>query len=490
MLGAFLVWNLFSPPPKLIVWIDSIGYLGPAADALERRQFTHWVGRGSGYPAFLWLWLSVDLDPGTLVTAQRLLVVGTFACVAGSLLLTAGLSFRDRTAGAGFSSGLVLFWLGAFALYPPVSGLAHIVMPEVLFSTVLGVILVSLAAHARLAISRWAVVVWAAVSMVSAIALPLIKPHALLVPLVVAPLLIWTGHRAFRWSTLIGVGAGSTIAVAALVIPELRLQARFDERVSTVFGPRSLFCNSADLVYPFLARPEASPAERRMAAALEPILTPGARSQAVLWPLIGFDGDACTYGEPVRVLETIYPGDSRGEAAFYLSTYVKALSHRPEYLLVRLTRHAAEFARKPFNAVSGDYFFRASPEVIERNRHLRPLFDDWFRNHEGFFDGLVESPVRRLVPILRYAFAGTGLFLVATSLGVACLAGIHRSRISRSGQLAIAALVLSVTINAVIAVVHTFEPRYLAMQVPLLIVLGGSASLALAEAFVRRRAAS
>ena len=138
VIGVLHLWILFSPAPKLIVWPDSIGYLGPALDAIEKGQFTHYNGRGSGYPFFVRLVLDISPEPLMIVHAQRALVLATYLCLcAAAILLIASTDMgarRPRVAAA-----IAAGWLLVYVLYPPATGLAYLAMPEVLFAFLLSV---------------------------------------------------------------------------------------------------------------------------------------------------------------------------------------------------------------------------------------------------------------------------------------------------------------------------------------------------------------
>jgi hypothetical protein len=470
LIGAVQLWILFSPAPKLIIWPDSVGYLAPALDAIELGQFTHSNGRGSGYPLFLRLLLGISQDPTIIAHAQRALVCATYLCLCACAKMLIGPT--DVNAARSHQSSLIVVcWLLVYVLYPPAAGLAYLVMPEVLFAFLLSVTCVGLLAAWR-ARSGPATSACVAVATISAIALPLVKPHALLMTVLVLVAMPFLVTRTRRRRVLLTLGGSIAVAALVMVLPELALQARYDPVTSRTFGPRSLFCNSADLVDDYLARHPSSALAAPVRAALSPLLTPNARAAATDWSLLGFNGDACMYGEPARVVAAQFDGQPGAESRFYLTTYLRAVVDQPTYVVLRLARHAFAFAAKPFNAVTSEYFFRAEPAVLRSAAQARPILQRWLEERPELFTGLIQLPTRRGLLLLRGFFVVAGAVLV-----LAALATVWFGFVASPDKPAIASVTLlllgcAVAINGLIAIAHTFEPRYLAMQTPLLALTG------------------
>jgi hypothetical protein len=487
VVAALQAWILFMPEPRLIVWSDSIGYLGPAVDAIERGEFTHWSGRGWGYPAFLWILLSASPAPDTVIAAQRLLVLATFGLLSAAMIV-AGRALLLRGVNPRWLGAALVFWLCTWVLYPPNTGVAHIVMPEVLFSFVLALVLVGVTLQAFPLTSRHWLTTLTVVTVLASTALVVIKPHwaaaAVLVPLMLPALVVPAERRRTALTVLVAVvGAASVI-----LVPEWRLQTAYDAHISRVFGPRSLFCNSADLVSGYLERQAADPLAAAVTPSLARILTPEARTSARDWWLIGFNGDACTYGEPARIVESWFGGDGSAEAAFYLATYSRALVEQPGYLVTRLSRHALELARRPFNSTGGDYFLRAESSVLERNRNVRRLFDRWLTERPDLLSGTIALPQRSTGPALRAFFLAAGwvLVLVVTAAVALGITAVWRGARPVALNAVLALVALALAVNGLIATVHTFEPRYLVMQTPLFSLLGYLSTLLTLERLATR----
>lgn len=486
-IGCFEAWILFSPDAKVIIWPDSLGYLAPALDAVEHGQLTHANGRGSGYAFVLSRVLNASPEPMAIVRMQRLLVLATLVSVA---LCMIALARRVTTATplVWLATPMTL-WLMVYALYPPVAGLAYVVMPETLFAFLLAILVSSVVVVTSPTASPRTVCGASAIVVVTSIALVLVKPHALLVatglPLAI-PLLVRSSQRRLA---IAGAFGGLVLGFVLMLAPEWRLQAQFDPVASRVFGPRSLFCNSSDLIYDYLSSRPANEFTQSLRESLGDILTPAARARAIDWTLLGFNGDACMYGKPGALVADRFAGAPAEEATFYLRIYLRAFMSRPTYLLARLARHAAAFAIKPFNAVSGDYFFKADPAVMLASESHRSIYTNWYGEDPTKFSGLIEMPTRRWMLALRIYFVIAGvLLIVATAIAAAFSA---MGRMSSSVHRTLLTLVsIALLVNGLIVIVHTFEPRYLAMQTPLLAVIGFAACLSLSEQWFRSSSAA
>lgn len=205
------------------------------------------------------------------------------------------------------------------------------------------------------------------------------------------------------------------------------------------------------------------------------MLKPAARAAASDWPLLGFDGDQCTYGEPARIVAAAFANHPSDEASFYVRTYVRALAAHPGYLAMRFARHAWTLAKKPFNAVTTDYFFTADPQIVQSGLG-DAIIQRWYATQADAFSGVVQAPIRTFRPVLRVFFVLMGAALVlGTVLNSLALLRWPDSSATTWWSL----IVLAFSINAVIVVAHTYEPRYLAMQTPLFAVIGCAGTLAL-----------
>ena len=458
---------------KILVWPDSIAYLGPPLDALTTGTFTHWGGRGFGYPAWLWAVLSWRFQVADVIVGQRALVLFTGLALGCAIVVTSRpVAHRPAVA------LLAGFWMLVYVLYPPVIGLAHAIMPETLFAFVLSLIVLAVTVALSSDTSRGAAIAATVVTGIAAAALVVVKPHATLLAAFLIAALPWPGPPPRRRDRIWALGASVVLAGVLVILPESVLQERYDARASQLFGPQSLFCNNADLVQSSLDSND--PFERTVRESLGAILSPEARRRASDWTLLGFNGDACMYGEPPRLVDAHFP-DANAAVAFYQRTYIRAALARPQHVLARLVRHAADFAYKPFNAVTTAYFFTATPSMMSVDFSHQSVLKRWYADDPGRFDGLVSLPTRRWLMPLRVLFVCAGTLLIASSVVAAFLTPNDALR-----QTFLILLGCALSINVLIAIVHTFEPRYMAMQTPLLAAVGFAGSLAIME-WIRRR---
>jgi hypothetical protein len=474
----------------LIVWPDSIGYLGPAIDAIERGQFTHWYGRGFLYPFWLWMWLRISPEPTTIVLAQRPLVLVGYGCLAVAVFLLGRHVRRVHSTVRGLIPLLAAYWLLVYGLYRPVVGLAHVVMPEVLFAALLAVALLGLVTVGTSAVSPVSSVA-AGVTSVTSVALVMVRPHWFLGSLMLPLALPWLAPRGQRRAVAIATVGGLAVAAVTLVWPEYRLQQRYDAYTSRVFGARSLFCNSADLIRRHLTVHATDEFGTQVRAALDRMLDEGP-AHARGWELLGFNGDDCMYGETGRIVGAHFGGQADAEAFYYAATYWHALLDEPAYLPVRLVRHLRALAIKPFDSTIGDYFLYADGRSLAANREVGRMVARWHDEHADFFTGVIELPlrVRGWLLGLRLFFAGTGALLTALTLvAVVSVAPFWRRPVDRVFSRTLLVLVAAVlALNGLIATVHTFaDPRYLAMQVPLFALLGFAATLTVVDRRLRSR---
>jgi len=353
-------WLLFTPTLKVIVWPDSVGYLGPAVDAIELGYFSHWYGRGWLYPAWLWAWLSIAPEPWIIVWAQRFAVLATFGILCAAMFVLARHVSLSRPPARLLVAVCAGFWLLVYVLYPPTAGLAHAVMPETLFALLLAVVLSGIVTLSLPKVSRKGVVGVTALTIITSSALVLVKPHWLLAACVLPVVLPFIAAPGHRWAIAGTATAALVVSGLLFAIPERRLRERYDPYASRVFGPRVLFCFSSDLIYDHLAKTAADPLSLEVKDALGRMLSPEARAEARDWALLGFNGDECFYGEPARIVARHFADAPGAEASYYSTAYVRAVVSQPAYLPMRLGRHFVALGARPFTAVASDYFVRVT----------------------------------------------------------------------------------------------------------------------------------
>lgn len=485
LLAAVQGWMLAYPDPKLLIWPDSIGYLGPAVDAIERGFFSHWYGRGFLYPLFLLGLLSVSPDPLLIVYVQRALVFLTYLGLAASVWLLARHAARQRLASPKALAALSGLWLSIYVFYPPALFLAHAVMAETLFSLLLVLVLLALVLAAlpetSVRLRNVAVITASAASVASTV----VKPHGLLAAYVLPLLLLWLAPCRERRRTGAMIAVALLLSFMAFSLPEKWLQERYDLYTSKVFGPKTLFCNSADLIYDHFAQQEGDAFTATVRASLARILTPEARAAAMVsgWHSQGFDGDKCVYGDTAVIISKRFARDADAEKSYFIDTYIAAILQRPGYIFHRLSNQMVSLAQHPFDGVAATY--SVAHHTVQESKLLRKLYGYWLENHKQDLIGFIDTPFEGWEKELKALFFLAGTFLVVAVLVFVLLLVINVVRGNPVGQvqrLALAMLVICAAINLLIGAVSTFDvSRFASMQAPLFVLLGLACSLAVAH---------
>jgi hypothetical protein len=180
-------------------------------------------------------------------------------------------------------------------LYLPVIGLAHAVMPETLFGTAIAMLLFTITCLTIRPLEARSRLLVAAVMLLLNVAATIVKPHWLPAAVASSVALILLANRGQRRRLLGGLTLGLALASVCLMWPESRWERQDATGFTRVFGPRTLFCNSADLMHDYLAS-RGDDLSTQVREDLQQMLTPAARQQAAAegWGMMGFNGDACT----------------------------------------------------------------------------------------------------------------------------------------------------------------------------------------------------
>jgi glycosyltransferase involved in cell wall biosynthesis len=320
---ATALW-LSQAPHVLILWPDSYGYLAPSLSALSGGDFTHVHGRGFVYPLVVY---------GSLLAFDNLsgLIYVQAACYFATLVLLITLLWVFRT--GSIVAGALSFLLAVVYLgYAPLTDLIQAVMAEVFWSflAVLSTAALILAQRVK---SGATFVVLMAVSLYASSANFLVKPQWLFAAAFLTfvwLIVLFTAELRAKWTMLLAMAA---LVTSTLVVPEICLAAKYDARSSSLFAPKTLFCNHADIIVRasaddpgFWAGQPAEFAQDTMTK-LQATVALGPRG----WPLLGFDGDVCMYGEnnPDALVRRQFSDDLPSMRAFYLSTFLRAVAAEP-----------------------------------------------------------------------------------------------------------------------------------------------------------------
>lgn len=326
--------NLISSGRGFVFWPDSIGYLSPLADWQAGRGFTAWYGRSFLYPAFLALFMQEHNSYIPVLFAQ-IMMQGTVIILAG--LLAGAVERRMKCQSTGWSllaRGVLLIGLVSFDFNPTLLGLVHTLMPETMFVFMLALqcLIVWVAIHTNNKILKCAGV--AGISFFGFM-LILVKPHYLLAAFVLPCAVTIMLHRqvAARY-LLVAVLLGSAAAIPFHLF-DGQLKKQFDPVTSVVFGPRSLFCNNLDVLNAGFERGAGDILEIR--PQVDSILGAGPNG----WRVLGFDGDACMYGDLGRKISSHFKGSLPAEVAYYYETYISAALRAPDMVAFRFARQVA-----------------------------------------------------------------------------------------------------------------------------------------------------
>ena len=486
VLGLLQLWIVLQSTHTLVIWPDSLSFLHPTLAWLERGTFTHASGRGFLYPLFLRGVLAISIHPRAIVIAQLLLVVLTYAALAVAVWVLSRRDAARSTAACWTHAMIATLWLATFTLYAPGIGLAHTVMAETLFSFVLSLVLLGFIVCVAPDIPARVRSIALPLTLFASVALPIVKqpggPLLILVPIA----LVVGAQRGARLKTAGWIAVSLAVAGLTLMTPEIRLQNRYDKYMSRVFGPKSMFCNSADLVVNDLAAQSQDPFSLAVADRLKPMLTPEARLAAtqVGWRLNGFNGDVCTHGDTGVFIRTHFAQDMNGETRFYVRTYLAALARDPLYLVRRLTRQLG--ALKPFmdTEIIAGYSMSADVRTLEGSRARFRLLDTWFVSLRGDFDGIVRPLPSDWPFVLSFYQRMTAWWwLVSAVAGCIALGSLRVSAISRRLSLTFVSLLLfGAGMCGLVATVHQLDGRYVSMQVPVFVLIGYSGTLVIVDA--------
>lgn len=177
--------NLCIAPLGIVIWPDSIGYLGPASDYITKGYFTHWAGRGFLYPAVLMILLELcQNNPVGIVIFQKILLAIIYLVALG---IISNVASRKRLTPPIFN-GIILFCYASLVFNPALIGLTHTLMPEIFYAFLLTLLIAFLYAlrFINSVKLRYMLIL---LSTLTGGMLPLVKPHfivgSIMIPIIV-----------------------------------------------------------------------------------------------------------------------------------------------------------------------------------------------------------------------------------------------------------------------------------------------------------------
>jgi hypothetical protein len=334
--AALLVAIVVSFRPAVpVIWGDTPSFVESALRTLEAGRPTVAGGRDPGYPAFLAVTFAFGGDLGTVVRLQH---------VAWALLLLAlAATAQTATRSAGALVPIILV-----ALYPGLLLFRNVLTAELLFAVFLNLALAGLLVATCVGKTARCCAVAAAVLCAALAAC--FRSQGLLVP--IASVLV--GARLARpdTSARLAVIAVSVAAALALLVAGSRVGASNSDQASTVFVPKTLFCNHLNIVLASdSARREIVSAAGERADATMARLAADFAAEPGRWPVLGFFGDACLFDSALDRDVTDDTGNAVGAAAAYRRIFLAALRDRPLAYMTKFVRqmaYAASVAWPPY----------------------------------------------------------------------------------------------------------------------------------------------
>lgn len=457
-------------PAVPVIWGDTPSFVESALGTLEAGRPTVAGGRDPGYPAFLAVTFAFGGDLGTVVRLQQA------AWVVLMLALAATVHAATRNAG-----GLVPIIL--VATYPGLLLFRNVLTAELLFAVFLNLAVAGLlvATCVGKAARCWAV----AASVLCAALAGCFRSQGVLAP--IAAVLV--GVRLARPDTLarLAVIAVSVAAALALLATGSRFGASNSDQASTVFVPKTLFCNHLNIVLASdAARREIVSAAGDRADATVARLAADFATEPGRWPVLGFFGDACLFDAELDRDLAGDTGNAIGAAAAYRRIFLAAVRDRPlAYAgkFIRQMAYGASVAWPPYGLdpaipVSTDDVPHVSDIMTRHGRTVHPT-------------DLQGEPVRigllsDLPGISAYLFrALSTAFVIAVIFWTVTAARRRRAAfVTRAGIV----IVMWAASIITVAAAHTLDVgRYLIPAVPMVGLLLSFFAVELAETIVRLR---
>jgi hypothetical protein len=207
-----------------------------------------------------------------------------------------------------------------------------------------------------------------------------VRSQGILVPIAAVVLGACLARR--DTSARLAVVAVSVAAALALLVAGSRFGASYSDRASTVFVPKTLFCNHLNLVLASdAARREIASAAGDRADATMARLAADFAAEPDRWPVLGFFGDACLFDTALDRDVADDTGNAVGAAAAYRRIFLAAVRDRPlAYAgkFVRQMAYGASVAWPPYGleaaiSVSTDDVPHVSDIMTRHGRAVQPI---------------------------------------------------------------------------------------------------------------------
>jgi hypothetical protein len=270
-------------------------------------------GRDPGYPVFLAVTFAFGGDLGTVVRLQQ----AAWAVLMLALAATAQVATRN-------AGGLVPIIL--VATYPGLLLFRNVITAELLFAVFLNLATAGLLVAT--CVGKAARCYAVAASVVCAALAACFRSQGILVP--IAAVLVGASLARPDTSARVAVIAVSVAAALALLAATSRFGASNSDQASTVFVPKTLFCNHLNIVLASdAARREIVSAAGDRADATMTRLAADFAAEPGRWPVLGFFGDACLFDTALDRDVADDTGSAVSAAKAYWRIFLAAVRDRP-----------------------------------------------------------------------------------------------------------------------------------------------------------------
>lgn len=448
---------------KILLWPDSTGYLHSAIDALENGVFTHIGYRSFVYPFVLYLILLVSESPLSIIYVQLIAAYLSIIIVfsLGLIVINKPKSHMHYFLFKFLSLGTIIYLVIA---YRPIWNLAQAVMPETLASLLLafwsfGIIVLF---YSNRCLMRY---LGMFISMTIASLIYLVKPHFILVSLVMPLCTLLLANKLNAHERQLSLFKSSCIYAFSLCIFLVAYQTDSHlkhlyapSHSSELFGARSIFCNNANIVIKNKNPEQFIPG---LYSALE--LTVNKPSEFVIQ---GFDGDNCMYGEAGAIVRKYYEGEPALEVEYYLKNYFQSILDTPKLLFYRIYQQSKYLILHLW--VSGDEILTAGDAVLAGVIDHRKIFFTWRERYHDSFLGAVYTPF-----LIGFNFISmvTGALIILATV-IITYSWFFKKSLSRAGGAFVIVMIFFLLTNSLISIVHTFDnARYITVQWPIVVTL-------------------
>ena len=457
-------------PAVPVIWGDTPSFVESALRTLEAGQPTAAGGRDPGYPAFLAVTFAFGGDLGTVVRLQQA------AWVVLMLALAATAQAATRNAG-----GLVPIIL--VAMYPGLLLFRNVLTADLLFAVFLNLATAGLLVAS--CVGKAARCYAVAGSVVCAALAACFRSQGILVP--IAVVLVGISLARPDTSARVAAIAVSVIAALALLASISRFGASNSDQASTVFVPKTLFCNHLNIVLASdAARREIAAAAGDRAEATMARLTADFAAEPGRWPVLGFFGDACLFDTELDRDVADDTGSAVSAAKAYWRIFLAAVRDRPLAYAGKFVRQMAYGASVAWPAYGLEPAIPVSTDDV-------PLVSDIMTRHGRAVEpsDLQGGPVwigllSDLPGISAFLFrALSAAFVIAVIFWT--VAAVRRRR---SGFVTRAGIVIAMWAASIVtaAAAHTLDiSRYLIPAVPIVGLMLSLFAVELAETILSLR---